>query len=440
MNSVVGVTASFGQSETLSVTEAGSGSGVVTSQPAGINCSRSSTQCSASFGSGTAVTLTASASAGSAFAGWSGGGCSGTASCQVTLSGATSVTANFNAVSVTKALSVSESGNGTGTVTSTPSGIACGGTCTANFQQGTQVTLSAAASSGSTFVGWSGGGCFGNQSCTVTLNADTTVNANFVQISSTNILLGAAVLPASRSVRVGTTATAFATIIDAGPADASLCSLSPATSIPASFDFQTTDPATNAVTGTANTPVNIPQGAAQSFVFGLTPTAPFGPTDVTLTFSCVNAAPAQTILGVNTLNLSASASAVPDVVALAGSADPGYVDISPANNAGAFVVATVNLGSAATITASADTGSANLPVALTICQTDPSSGSCVLPAVPVASSVTTTIGANATPTFAIFAAGSGAVPDMPGVNRVFVRFTDAGGVLRGETSVAVRTR
>jgi hypothetical protein len=40
----------------------------------------------------------------------------------------------------------------------------------------------------------------------------------------------------------------------------------------------------------------------------------------------------------------------------------------------------------------------------------------------------------------VFVTGSAAVPDLPGVNRVFVTFTDAGGVLRGETSVAVRTQ
>jgi hypothetical protein len=54
--------------------------------------------------------------------------------------------------------------------------------------------------------------------------------------------------------------------------------------------------------------------------------------------------------------------------------------------------------------------------------------------------VTVDIPPNATPTFGVFVAGSAPVADMPGVNRVFVTFTDAGGVLRGETSVAVRTR
>ncbi|HEY8489699.1 MAG TPA: choice-of-anchor Q domain-containing protein [Dehalococcoidia bacterium] len=61
---------------TLDVTLAGSGSGTVTSNPAGITCG---TTCDAIFLDGTGVTLTAAPDAGSVFAGWSGD-CSGTAS------------------------------------------------------------------------------------------------------------------------------------------------------------------------------------------------------------------------------------------------------------------------------------------------------------------------------------------------------------------------
>jgi len=321
-------------------------------------------------------------------------------------------------------------------VTSSPSGINCGGTCNASYQTGTQVTLTAAAASGSTFAGWSGSGCSGIAACTVTISAATSVTATFVQDSSTNIVLVAAVLPLSRSVQVGSPATAFATIINAGPGDASTCTIAPAIGIPASFVFQTTNPSTNALTGTANTPANIPQGQAQTFVIALTPTAVFAPTNVAFTFGCANANPAPSLTGINTLNLSASTSPVPDIVALAASGDPGYVDIPSAMGTGDFAVATVNLGSAAQITAAANTGMANLPVTLTLCQTNPTSGVCLGNPSP---SVTTTIAANATPTFAIFVAGSATVADSPGVNRVFVTFTDSGSVLRGETSVAVRT-
>jgi hypothetical protein len=65
------------------------------------------------------------------------------------MSAAQSVTATFNVIP-SFMLSVVPSGNGSGTVTSTPSGINCGATCNASFQQGTQVTLTAAAANGST--------------------------------------------------------------------------------------------------------------------------------------------------------------------------------------------------------------------------------------------------------------------------------------------------
>jgi YVTN family beta-propeller protein len=423
--------------QTLTVAEIGSGSGQVTSSPPGINCSASSHQCATGFTSGSQVTLTASASAGSTFAGWSGGGCSGTSTCVVTLGANITVTATFNVIP-SFMLSVVPAGTGAGTVTSTPSGINCGATCNASFQSGTQVVLSAAAASGSTFAGWSGGGCAGTQACTVTLSANTTVNASFAANTVGNLTLVAAVLPVSRSVQVGNTATAFATIIDAGPDNASTCTIAPTTSIPMIFQFQTTNSASNALTGIANTPANIAAGQAQSFVIALTPTAAFAPTNIAFTFTCANApSPAAVTVGVDTLNLSGSAAPVPDIVALAASGDPGFVDVAGATGTGAFAVATVNLGVDATITATANTGAANLPVTLTVCQTNPMSGACLAAPAP---SVTTDIQPNATPTFGIFVTGSASVANSPGVNRVFVTFTDAGGTLRGETSVAVRTQ
>jgi len=68
--------------------------GSVSSNPAGINNCMS--QCSANFTQGTVVTLTATPDSNSHFTGWSGGGCSGTRDCKVTLNQATNVTANFD--------------------------------------------------------------------------------------------------------------------------------------------------------------------------------------------------------------------------------------------------------------------------------------------------------------------------------------------------------
>jgi trimeric autotransporter adhesin len=168
----------------LSVTV--TGSGTVTSSPAGINCP---TTCSAVFAGNGQITLTAVPSAGSVFAGWGGDVCEGTASCTFTITAATSVTANFN-VSLNFGLMVTEAGTGTGTVTSAPAGISCPTTCSANFASATQVTLTASASANSTFAGWSGGGCTGAGTCVVTVTAATAVTATFNSASPVTIGIG----------------------------------------------------------------------------------------------------------------------------------------------------------------------------------------------------------------------------------------------------------
>jgi len=77
-------------------------------------------------------------------------------------------------------LVISKSGSGIGTATSATSGINCGSQCTATYGSGTLLTLAASADPGSTFVGWSGGGCSGINACTGTLNANTQITARFV--------------------------------------------------------------------------------------------------------------------------------------------------------------------------------------------------------------------------------------------------------------------
>jgi hypothetical protein len=76
----------------LTVQRTGSGSGTVTSSPAGIDCG---TSCSASFHDGAVVTLAAGAHSGSTFVGWSGSDCARTGACQVTMSSDEAVIARF---------------------------------------------------------------------------------------------------------------------------------------------------------------------------------------------------------------------------------------------------------------------------------------------------------------------------------------------------------
>jgi hypothetical protein len=208
--------------------------------------------------------------------------------------------------------------------------------------------------------------------------------------------------------------------------------------VPASFLYQTTNPATNALTGTTNAPVSIAAGKSQSFVLAFTPTAAFAPTDVSFSFDCASTGAAASVTGLNTLLLSASTTPVPDIVVESATAsNDGILHITGTMGSAAFATATVNLGSSASITVTADTGGVTLPLAITLCQTNPGSGQCL--ATPSAS-VSTTINTNATPTFAIFATASNAIPFAPATSRIFVRFADASGAVRGSTSVAVQAQ
>ena len=80
-----------------------------------------------------------------------------------------------------QALHVTKSGVGSGTVTSTPPGIDCGPVCSAEFPEGSVVTLTAAAPGGSAFFQW-GGACAGSTAtCEITMTGAQAVTAEFVE-------------------------------------------------------------------------------------------------------------------------------------------------------------------------------------------------------------------------------------------------------------------
>jgi hypothetical protein len=175
------VTATFSQAPLLTVGKAGSGSGPVTSNPSGISCG---SVCSKTFSPGASVTLTATPNSGSVFAGWSGA-CSGTSStCVVTMNGNQNATATFNLL---RTLTVVKAGSGVGSLSSSPAGINCGATCSANFVHGTNVTLTAASGAASKFTGWSAG-CTSSSAapsggtCVVSMNAPRQITATFASV------------------------------------------------------------------------------------------------------------------------------------------------------------------------------------------------------------------------------------------------------------------
>lgn len=170
------VTPTLPEMFSLLTTRDGTGQGMVSSEPEGIDCGN---DCAEEYAQDTVVTLTANPEAGSTFAGWEGD-CSGTGACMLTMDADVTVTAVFQLIVLNESLTVVLEGSGSGAVTSQPAGISCGVDCTAEFPRSTEVTLTVSAAEGSEFTGWSGGVCSGTGgSCTVTVEGSTQVTATF---------------------------------------------------------------------------------------------------------------------------------------------------------------------------------------------------------------------------------------------------------------------
>jgi hypothetical protein len=251
--------------------------------------------------------------------------------------------------------------------------------------------------------------------------------------------LFAATLPSSRSIKTGTTATAFATILNGG-SDAVLCGIVPVTTVPAQFSFQTTDPLTNALTGTKNTRVSIAAGRSQSFVIAFRSfgSDPFTPTNVVLGFDCANRDAASSIVGVNSLLLTFDPNPVADMIAVGVTpSNDGIAHLTGAGGTGVFAIATANIGAAATLTARARLFDSSTAATVVVCETNPTNGTCKQPA---AATTTRLVSQNETATWAAFLTATGSVPLDPARYRVAFEFIDGNGVVRGSTSTALSTQ
>jgi hypothetical protein len=166
----------------LWVVALGSGSASITGP--GIDCGPGGhDDCSEPFPDGAAVTLSVTPAPNTELAGLVGGGCVASP-CTVTLTAETTVVALIQLRQRT--LTVAGAGDGAGHVDADPAGIDCGhgadghAACAADYEDGTVVTLTAHPAPGSTFTGFSGGGCAGHATtCAVTMTQARAVTATF---------------------------------------------------------------------------------------------------------------------------------------------------------------------------------------------------------------------------------------------------------------------
>lgn len=171
------------------VAVSGTGFGLVSSQPAGIDCDTQggATACEAQFPRGSQLVVTAQPNVvfgASMFTAWRAGPCSGSADpvCSFEVNAAQfALDAEFSPAR--HELAVAIRGSRPGRVYSSPAGIDCGPTCTASFENRVPVTLTATTSDvNAGFVAW--GGACGDvvPSCVLNLQAPALVEAYFAPL------------------------------------------------------------------------------------------------------------------------------------------------------------------------------------------------------------------------------------------------------------------
>lgn len=251
--------------------------------------------------------------------------------------------------------------------------------------------------------------------------------------AGTNVLLNS-VLPTSRSVPVGTTATFWNSILNVGPGTAYGVSLALISPPPGTYNYWRTNCATNAIIGAANPVVDIPPAPNNwyCYMISFTPSAPFVSTVVHVQAQSSNTSSTSLMSGVNTITLQATSVAGPDIIALSTTTDLHQMACSGLN---VFAVAMSNVGGAAgsNITITANTGTIVLPVSIFIQETNPPTG------VVIGDHILQNVAAGDKRTAVVWVTFNGCIPFNPAVNRIFIEFRDGSNNLLGSTSTAIST-
>lgn len=164
----------------------GTGTGTVTSDVGSISCGD---VCFDDYDDSTVVTLTASADDGSVFAGWSGSGCSGTSTCQITMSEARSVIATFNKDQYVVYITYPSDGTA---ITDSSAGVDCGDDsviCEYVLNAGSSLYLTATCDGGYYSPVFSGS-CTTSNTCTIAVDDTLYISASCTKNCSHTIGTG----------------------------------------------------------------------------------------------------------------------------------------------------------------------------------------------------------------------------------------------------------
>ena len=172
------------------------------------NAGNGTTSFTRTYNSGTSVTLTAPATSnGNTFSSWTGCTAASATTCTITLAANATVTANYTVpVSTTYVLTIDSAGPSSGVAISVfPADInsaTSGSTSfTRTYNAGTTVTIQAPSTTGSySFVNWSGCTTPITETCSVTMNANTTATATYNGPNVTSV----AITPNPARVTIGT--------------------------------------------------------------------------------------------------------------------------------------------------------------------------------------------------------------------------------------------
>ena len=250
-------------------------------------------------------------------------------------------------------------------------------------------------------------------------------------------VLRASVLPNSRAAETGETVSVFATMLNSGETALENCSVALDGADPWTIGYQRTD-AGNAPIGDANTPFSIPAGEGQSLVLTFSAASAAAGDEVRILYAC-DGASAAVIPGVNTVFLTASDTAPPDIIPILSTlSGDGVMRVATEGGRSRMAAAAINIGPAADIDVRAVAPFLPNNVALEVCETDPGTGACTSAR---AESVRVNFAEDETRTFTIFAdvADEAGIPNLPAVSRIYLLFNGVAAEADAVNAVAFPT-